>query len=144
MGNIFLRYVAASIGALAMDMGVFLALLEVGLLSIAASAVGYALGILTHWMLSSRAVFLDRVSDKGTAARSQQKAMFLASALLGLIMTVAIVGAGTAMGIDPRLAKIIAIILSFLLTYALRNIVIFRQLPPVSPWRVSQSGIFRD
>jgi putative flippase GtrA len=35
------------------------------------------------------------------------------------------------MGIDPRLAKIIAIILSFLLTYALRNIVIFRQLPPV-------------
>ncbi|OYY69433.1 MAG: polysaccharide biosynthesis protein GtrA [Sphingomonadales bacterium 28-55-16] len=131
MGNIFLRYVAASIGALAMDMGVFLALLEVGLLSIAASAVGYALGILTHWMLSSRAVFHDRVSDKGTAARSQQKAMFLASALLGLIMTVAIVGAGTAMGIDPRLAKIIAIILSFLLTYALRNIVIFRQLPPV-------------
>jgi putative flippase GtrA len=131
MGNVFLRYVAASIGALAMDMGVFLALLEVGLLSIAASAVGYALGILTHWMLSSRAVFHDRVSDKGTAARSQQKAMFLASALLGLIMTVAIVGAGTAMGIDPRLAKIIAIILSFLLTYALRNIVIFRQLPPV-------------
>jgi putative flippase GtrA len=131
MGNVFLRYVAASIGALAMDMGVFLALLEVGLLSIAASAVGYALGILTHWMLSSRAVFHDRVSDKGTAARSQQKAMFLASALLGLIMTVAIVGAGTAMDIDPRLAKIIAIILSFLLTYALRNIVIFRQLPTV-------------
>lgn len=131
MGNVFLRYVAASIGALATDMGVFLALLEFGLLSIAASAVGYSVGILTHWMLSSRTVFHDRVSDKGTAARTQQKAMFLVSALLGLVMTVAIVGAGTAMGIDPRLAKIIAIILSFLLTYALRNIVIFRHVPPV-------------
>lgn len=131
MGNVFLRYVAASVGALAMDMGVFLALLEFGLLSIAASAVGYSVGILTHWMLSSRTVFHDRVSDKGTAARTQQKAMFLVSALLGLVMTVAIVGAGTAMGIDPRLAKIIAIILSFLLTYALRNIVIFRHVPPV-------------
>lgn len=127
----FLRYVAVSVGALATDMGVFLALLEFGLPSIAASAVGYSIGILTHWMLSSRKVFQDRVSDKGTAERTQQKAMFLASALLGLLMTVIIVGAGTALGMDPRLAKIIAIIISFLLTYALRNIVIFRQVPSV-------------
>ena len=76
-------------------------------------------------------MFQDRVSEKGTAARTQQKAMFLASALLGLLMTVAIVGTGAALGIDPRLAKIIAIIISFLLTYALRNIVIFRQAPSV-------------
>ena len=127
----FLRYVAVSVGALATDMGVFLALLEFGLPSMAASAVGYSIGILTHWMLSSRKVFQDRVSDKGTAERTQQKAMFLASALLGLLMTVIIVGAGTALGMDPRLAKIIAIIISFLLTYALRNIVIFRQAPSV-------------
>ncbi len=130
-GNIFLRYVVVSVGALATDMGVFLALLELGLFSMAASAVGYSVGILTHWFLSSRTVFQDRVSEKGTAARTQQKAMFLASALLGLLMTVAIVGTGAALGIDPRLAKIAAIIISFLLTYALRNIVIFRQAPSV-------------
>jgi putative flippase GtrA len=128
---VFLRYVVVSVGALATDMGVFLALLELGLLSMAASAVGYSVGILTHWVLSSRTVFQDRVSDKGTAARTQQKAMFLASALLGLLMTVAIVGTGAALGIDPRLAKIVAIVISFLLTYALRNIVIFRQAPSV-------------
>lgn len=127
----FLRYVAVSVGALATDMGVFLALLEAGLPSISASAIGYSIGILAHWILSSRKVFQDRVSDKGTAARTQQKAMFLASALLGLLLTVAIVGAGTALGLDPRLAKIIAILISFLLTYALRNIVIFRQVRPV-------------
>lgn len=130
-GNVFLRYVAVSVGALATDMGVFLALLEAGLPSISASAIGYSIGILAHWILSSRKVFQDRVSDKGTAARTQQKAMFLASALVGLLLTVAIVGAGTALGLDPRLAKIIAILISFLLTYALRNIVIFRQVRPV-------------
>lgn len=130
-GNVFLRYVAVSVGALATDMGVFLALLEAGLPSISASAIGYSIGILAHWILSSRKVFQDRVSDKGTAARTQQKAMFLASALLGLLLTIAIVGAGTALGLDPRFAKIIAIIISFLLTYALRNIVIFRQVRPV-------------
>ena len=130
-GNVFLRYVAVSVGALATDMGVFLALLEAGLPSISASAIGYSIGILAHWILSSRKVFQDRVSDKGTAARTQQKAMFLASALLGLLLTVAIVGAGTALGLDALLAKIIAILISFLLTYALRNIVIFRQVRPV-------------
>jgi putative flippase GtrA len=130
-GNVFLRYVAVSVGALATDMILFLLLLGAGVPSIAASAVGYSIGILAHWILSSRKVFHDRVSEKGTASRTQQKAMFFASALLGLLMTVAIVGAGTAMGMDPRLAKIIAIIMSFLLTYALRNIVIFRQKSPV-------------
>lgn len=128
-GNLFLRYVAVSVGALATDMGVFLALLEAGLPSVAASAIGYSVGILAHWILSSRKVFHDRVSDKGTTARTQQKAMFLASALLGLLMTVLIVGAGTALGMDPRLAKMVAIVISFLFTYALRNIVFFRQAP---------------
>lgn len=126
-GNVFLRYVAVSVGALATDMVLFLLLLEMGVPGTAASAVGYSVGILAHWILSSRKVFHDRVSEKGTAARTQQKAMFLASALLGLVLTIAVVGAGTALGIDPRIAKVAAIATSFLLTYLLRNVVIFRQ-----------------
>ncbi len=126
-GNVFLRYVAVSIGALATDMIVFLLLLETGMPGTAASAVGYSVGILTHWILSSRKVFHDRVSGKGTAARTQQKAMFLASALIGLVLTIIVVGAGTALGIDARIAKVVAITTSFLLTYLLRNAVIFRQ-----------------
>lgn len=125
--NVFLRYVAVSVGALAADMLIFLILLSSGMPSVAASAIGYSVGILTHWILSSRKVFHDRVSEKGTAARTQQKAMFLISALLGLLLTMAIVGAGSMAGLDPRLAKICAIIISFMLTYMLRNIVIFRQ-----------------
>jgi putative flippase GtrA len=125
-GNVFMRYVAVSVGALAADMAVFLMLLSAGLPSVAASAIGYSVGILAHWILSSRTVFQDRVSERGTAARTQQKAMFVMSALLGLLLTMAIVGAGTAVGVDPRLAKICAIGASFLLTFLLRSVVIFR------------------
>lgn len=128
-GNVFLRYVAVSVSALATDMILFLLLLEAGVPGTAASAVGYSVGILAHWMLSSRKVFHDRVSEKGTAARTQQKAMFLASALIGLVLTIAVVGAGTALGLDARIAKVAAIATSFLLTYLLRNVVIFRQAP---------------
>ncbi len=124
--NVFLRYVVVSVGALASDMIIFLLLLAAGLPAVAASAVGYSVGILVHWILSSRKVFADRVSEKGSAARTQQKAMFLFSALLGLMLTIAIVGAGTMMGIDARISKVAAIIISFMLTYLLRNIVIFR------------------
>jgi len=126
-GNVFLRYVAVSIGALAADMTVFLLLLEIGMPAMAASAVGYSIGIFAHWILSSRKVFHDRVSEKGTIARTQQKAMFLASALMGLVLTMIVVGAGTALGIDARIAKVVAIATSFLLTYLLRNAVIFPQ-----------------
>lgn len=125
--NVFLRYVAVSIGALATDMIVFLLLLETGMPGMAASAVGYSVGIFAHWILSSRKVFHGRVSEKGTAARTQQKAMFLASAVIGLVLTIIVVGAGTALGMDPRVAKVGAIATSFVLTYLLRNAVIFRQ-----------------
>jgi putative flippase GtrA len=124
--NLFLRYVVVSVGALASDMILFLLLLAAGLPGVAASAVGYSVGILVHWILSSRKVFADRVSEKGSAARTQQKAMFLFSALLGLMLTIVIVGAGTMMGVDARISKVAAIIISFMLTYLLRNIVIFR------------------
>jgi putative flippase GtrA len=53
--------------------------------------------------------------------------MFLASALMGLVLTMIVVGAGTALGIDARIAKVAAIATSFSLTYLLRNVVIFRQ-----------------
>lgn len=127
-GNTFIRYLVVSVGALAVDMGVFLALLQTGLNSVVAAAFGYGTGILAHWMLSSRKVFHDRVSERGTAARTQQKAMFVVSALLGLVLTMSIVGIGDALGLDPRLAKICAIGVSFLLTYLLRNVVIFRNV----------------
>lgn len=122
----FIRYGVVSVGALAVDMGIFLALLQSGMMSALAAAFGYGVGILTHWLLSSRKVFQDRVSERGTRERTQQKAMFVVSAVLGLLVTMGIVGIGDALGLDPRIAKVIAIGISFTMTYLLRNLLIFR------------------
>ena len=120
-----LRYLMASVGALAVDIGLFLGLLAVGMIAAPASAVGYSAGILTHWLLSSRTVFTDSVADRGPA-RTRQKALFVISALAGLALTILIVGGGDYFAIDPRAAKLVAIAASFTLTWLLRSRIVFR------------------
>ena len=122
---VLVRYMLASVGALAVDIGSFLALLSAGLTAVAASAIGYTLGILAHWLLSSRTVFTGRVAERGVA-RTKQKAMFVGSALAGLTLTTVIVGGGDLVGIDPRLAKLLAVAASFALTWMLRSKIVFR------------------
>lgn len=121
----FIRYLLASIGALAMDMGCFLALLAMGMWAAGASALAYCIGILAHWLLSSRAVFVGNVAERGIA-RTRQKALFVISALVGLALTTAIVWSGDEAGFDPRLAKLLAIAVSFAATWLLRSKVVFR------------------
>lgn len=120
-----LRYLLASVGALAVDMGTFLGLLALGTMPVLASALGYSLGIVAHWLLSSRTVFTDSVAQD-RVTRTRQKALFVGSALAGLALTTLIVGAGTAMGIDSRLSKIVAIGASFTMTWLLRKRIVFQ------------------
>ena len=122
---VLVRYILASVGALAVDMGTFLALLSAGGRPVAASAVGYAIGIAVHWILSSRKVFADQVASGGIE-RARQKAMFVVSALIGLGVTTLIVGGASAAGADPRAAKLVAIVVSFAVTWLLRKRVVFR------------------
>lgn len=122
---VFLRYIAASALALGVDIGSFLALLAAGTPAAAAAASGYSLGIIAHWLISSRAVFTAGVAERGPE-RTRQKALFVVSALIGLGLTTAIVGLGGSAGLDPRLAKLIAIVASFVLTWLMREKVVFR------------------
>jgi putative flippase GtrA len=119
------RYLAASVGALAVDVGGFLGLLALGMAAGPASAIGYSLGIAAHWLMSSRAVFSDAVALRGRE-RTVQKGLFVISALAGLALTTAIVMLADRAGIDPRLAKLVAIVASFALTYLLRARMVFR------------------
>jgi putative flippase GtrA len=119
------RYVLASVGALAVDMGSFLAFLSLAVPAAAASALGYGLGIVAHWLLSSRAVFSDSVAARGIE-RTKQKALFVGSAMIGLALTTGIVGLADIAGVDPRLAKLFAIVVSFAATWMLRNRIVFR------------------
>lgn len=122
---VLVRYILASVGALAVDMGTFLALLAAGVPPVVASAMGYAIGIMVHWILSSRKVFAEQVAEGGIE-RTKQKAMFVVSALIGLGVTTLIVGGASAGGLDPRVAKLCAIVVSFALTWLLRKRVVFR------------------
>ena len=54
--------------------------------------------------------------------------LFVVSALAGLALTTGIVAAAQALSIDPRAGKLVAIVLSFALTWWLRNVVVFRAL----------------
>jgi putative flippase GtrA len=123
----FARYIAASGVALGADMAAFLVLLDLGVLAAAASAAGYCLGILVHWLVSSRKVFGDTLAAFGRA-RTKQKALFVISALMGLGLTTIIVGAADLGGIDPRVAKLVAIAASFAMTWVLRSRVVFRDV----------------
>ena len=121
---VYVRYVVASAGALGLDMAVFMAALALGVTPALAAGIGYAAGIGAHWLMSSRAVFTGRLAEKGPARR-QQQALFLGSALVGLAITMAIVGLGNLVHVDPRLAKLAAIAVSFQATYLLRRKIVF-------------------
>lgn len=120
-----IRYLFAGVGALAVDFGSFLALLSLGVAAAPASALGYTLGVLAHWLLSSRTVFQDSVAERGRD-RTRQKALFVVSAFAGLFLTTTIVGSADQAGIDPPLAKLAAILVSFTVTWLLRARIVFR------------------
>jgi putative flippase GtrA len=124
LDQIYTRYLGASAASLGVDFATFMAALSAGVPPALAAAFGYAAGILCHWLISSRIVFVGRVAAD-SPGRRQQQALFLLSALVGLGITTAIVGLGSRYGIDPRIAKGIAIVVSFQATYVLRKKVVF-------------------
>src|SRR3546814_20807596 len=98
----WLNYLLASGLALGSDAGLFLLLLDAGLSPVTASAPGYCAGLLVHWVVSGRLVFADGAPARGTGERHRPKLLFVGSALVGLAVTPAIVGGGSARGPDPR------------------------------------------
>jgi len=123
------RYLAASVVALGADIGSFMALLALAVAPVIASAASYSFGIVVHWLISSRKVFPDSVARRGPQ-RIRQKAKFVISALAGLGLTTLIVGIAHGLGIDPRIAKLIAVVASFFLTWLLRQQLVFGNRPP--------------
>jgi len=124
-GNVtLLRYLVASALSLGIDMGSFALLLVIDTPAASAAAAAYTLGILAHWLISSRKVFTDGVAARGPA-RTRQKAMFLISALVGLGITTLVVGIATFVGSEPHLAKLAAVAASFTVTWLLRSKIIF-------------------
>lgn len=121
--QMYTRYVGASVVSLGVDSAIFMAALSLGTRPALAAATGYIAGIVCHWAISSRFVFAEQMAT--TAAGRQQQALFVLSALVGLGITTGIVGMGSHLGLDPRIAKGVAIVVSFQATYILRKRVVF-------------------
>jgi len=124
LDQLYTRYVGASVVSLGVDFAVFMIALTLGAPPALAAATGYIAGIISHWAISSRFVFAAQLADSA-AGRQQQQALFVLSALVGLGITTGIVGLGSHFGLDPRIAKGIAIVVSFQATYVLRKKVVF-------------------
>jgi putative flippase GtrA len=124
LDQVYLRYVGASAASLGVDFALFMAAMSVGVPPALAAAFGYIVGIACHWLLSSKLVFIGQVA-LDSSGRRQQQALFVLSALVGLGLTTAIVGLGSRYGLDPRIAKGIAIVVSFQATYVIRKKVVF-------------------
>ena len=99
-------------------------LLTLGINPMIAAATGYSAGLVTNWLMSSRLVFKDFVAASA-AGRLRQQVLFVLSAGIGLGITVAIVGVGVAFGLDPRAAKLVAVVISFFAIWLFRKKIVF-------------------
>lgn len=120
----YLLYTLVSVVALMTDVSAFLLLLKAGTHPVLATTVSYAAGIVVQWVLLTRLVFLQSAVLKGDE-RLRAKAFFVLSAVAGLLVTAGVVALAVAGGIEPFTAKLIAIAISFNVTYLARRLWVF-------------------
>jgi len=120
------RYLAAGVIALCADTAFLMALVRVGVSPTWAAAAGFTLGIAVNWLVASRLMFADGIAAPGPERR-RQLVIFVATAMVGMALTMAIVGGGAAMGISVHGAKLIAVGVSFVVTTGMRHVLVFGQ-----------------
>jgi len=118
------RYLLASVISLAFDVALFMVLVAFLVDPGWASAAGYSAGIVVHWLISSSFVFPGKA--RGGAALQLQRLGFIATAVLGLGITVSIVSGLTSAGVLPVMAKAAAVGVSFFAVYLTRKYGVFR------------------
>ena len=118
------RYLLASVVSLAFDVALFMVLVAFLFDPGWASAAGYSAGIIVHWLISSSFVFPGKARDG--AALQLQRLGFIATAVLGLGITVAMVSGLTSAGVLPVMAKAAAVAVSFFAVYLTRKYGVFR------------------
>jgi putative flippase GtrA len=117
------RYTVVSVLALGLDFTIYLALAGSGYRAAIAGVIGYAIGMLLHFSLSTRFVFKRRACEKSDARLFTE---FVISGIVGLLITAAVIAVGTDMlGLSAFMAKVFAVIMSFAAVFVLRRSVVF-------------------
>ncbi|EPR16981.1 polysaccharide biosynthesis protein GtrA [Sphingobium indicum IP26] len=116
----FTRYLLASICALSADFALFMLLHRLGASPALAALGGYSGGLVLHWMISTQFVF-----EMRQPPTHGQRIAFILSALIGMAITMGLVGGLSGLGLPPAVAKLAAVPVSFLSVYAIRKYGIF-------------------
>ena len=117
------RYWIVSLLSMGLDCTIFLALLSAEARPAAAGVLGYLAGLALHFALSIRFVFDAAAPGKGAARLFAEFAM---SGLAGIAITGSSMAIATeVLGLAAALAKLVAMIASFMLVYSLRRGVVF-------------------
>jgi putative flippase GtrA len=117
------RYTAVNLATLALDYAIFLPLTRATDLPVTASIVAYVVAVAANYHLSRRFVFGADGSHKGQRRLFLQ---FFATALLGLVLTAAVTGAGVyALGFSPLVSKTVAVVICFMVLYIVRSRLVF-------------------
>lgn len=119
-------YLAVSVIALCIDFGVYWLLLGVFSKAFVPAALGYACGLVVHYLLASRLVFKARMQGHGIVAETPTFAKYAGTGLAGLAMTAAIVGFATdILGWSAFTAKALATGCAFVAVYLMRRYAVF-------------------
>jgi putative flippase GtrA len=115
----FLSYVFVCAVALAVDLSVYRLALPALPLAALAAAVGFFVGNITHYIVSSRLVFNDILTERGYRTEAPVMVKFIAAGCTGFTVTTLIVWLiADVAGYHPFLAKGVAIVFSFVSVFA--------------------------
>lgn len=118
----FLLYFAASAAALALDTAVFSLSLRMGVHLAVAACLGFSLGLMLIYTISTRHVF----SQHRLADRRHEFAMFALIGVAGLLLTEALLWLLVRqLGMAPLAAKLTCACGVFLFNFALRKALLF-------------------
>lgn len=118
----FLLYFAASAAALALDTAVFSLTLQLGVPLSVAACLGFGLGLMLVYTISTRHVF----SQHRLADRRNEFALFALIGVAGLLLTEALLWLLVRqLGVAPVAAKLTSACGVFLFNFALRKALLF-------------------
>lgn len=126
------RYSVVSVAALATDVAIYMSLCALAINAPVAGVVGYGVGMIAHYALSTAFVF-DVAHARKSAPR--RLAEFAASGLLGLMLTGLVIAVMTDyFAASVIAAKAVATIASFLVVFLVRRCIVFAPAADKNIW----------
>ena len=119
-----LRYTGVNLVTVTIDYAIFLSITHYFGTPTIASIIGYGCALAINYELSRRYVFLAHLSAKSA---HRLMAEFLATGILGLVLTAGITGLSVHfLHLSPLLSKTIAVLVCFVVLYVVRSRLVFK------------------